>query len=294
MAAPVSAPLGVCRDCEQPLRRVDAHRPRSITGIFGDYPWTRPYAVCPHGHGSAAPQDQVLQLGPGQVSPKLAAMLARMAIDVPFDQVPDILAHTLGLALDGAMVRRVTEKVGSWAERQEQQAIQAAQAGDVMAPPVPGPRTLLLSVDGAMVKTQRARDNHRGWHEGKVGVCARFEPTPPSMGPDTDEAQPAYGRAEYCIGFEPQADFLPPLVRSRGTSGFGRPFVSANRPRRRWGPRDLGARRGALTGCGEGLGRNSRLLPCESTYLGSGGCDMAPRCPNPSGMGGGRSPSPSP
>ena len=111
MAVPVPASLGVCRDCEQPLRRVDAHRPRSITGIVGDYHWTRPYAVCPQGHGSAAPQDQVLQLGPGQVSPKLAAMLARMAIDVPFDPVPDILAHTLGLALDGEMVRRVAENV---------------------------------------------------------------------------------------------------------------------------------------------------------------------------------------
>ena len=92
-----------------------------------------------------------------------------------------------------------------------------------MAPPVPGLSTLLISLDGAMVKTQRSRDNHRGWHEGKVGVCARFEPTPPSMGSGPDETKPAYGPAEYCIGFEPQADFLPCLYAHAVQAGLEDP-----------------------------------------------------------------------
>jgi len=212
MVSPISESWGVCRECGRPLRLVDAHRPRSITGIFGDYQWTRPYAVCPQGHGSEAPQDRVLQLGPGQVSPKLAAVLARIAIDVPFDQVPDMLAHTLGVVIDGEMVRRVTAKIGSWAESQEQTAIQAAQRGYTPVPSAPGPSALLISLDGAMVNTKRPRDNHRGWHEGKVGVCARFEPTPPALSSETsDDPKPAYGPAEYCIGFERQAEFLPRL-----------------------------------------------------------------------------------
>ena len=108
-----SAPAAVCRECGSPLRRVDGRRPRAILGIFGPYVWARPYLVCSQGHGSEAPQDRVLKLGPGRVSPKLAAILARIAIDVPFDQVPDIVAETLGREIDGAMVRRVTEDLGS-------------------------------------------------------------------------------------------------------------------------------------------------------------------------------------
>ncbi len=103
MGAQVPDAVGVCRECESSLRQVDLHRSRSITGIFGDYDWSRPYMVCPKGHGSEAPQDRVLKRGPGQVSPKLAAILARLAIDWPFDHVPDVAAQTLGLKIDGEM-----------------------------------------------------------------------------------------------------------------------------------------------------------------------------------------------
>lgn len=61
--------------------------------------------------------------------PNLAAILTRVAIDVPFDQVPDVVAQTLGVVIDGEMVRRVTEKIGSWAESQEQTRIQDVQSG---------------------------------------------------------------------------------------------------------------------------------------------------------------------
>ncbi len=213
MAPPQRVALGVCRVCEAPLRLVDAGRPLKIFGIFGAYHWGRPYAVCPQGHGSDAPQDRRLQLGPGSVSPTLAAILARLAIDVPFDQVPDIVAETLRFPIDGELVRRVTEQVGTWAEGQEQQAIQRLSEEDAPAPtaPVPGPSALLISLDGASVHTVRTQDGHRGWHEGKVGVCARFEPRSTPENASVDEARPDYGIPEFCIGFEPRAAFVPRL-----------------------------------------------------------------------------------
>lgn len=223
MGAQVPESVGVCRECGSPLRQVDRHRARAITGIFGDYAWSRPYMVCPQGHGSEAPQDRVLKLGPGQASPKLAAILARLAIEVPFDQVPDVVAQTLGLAVDGEMVRRVTERLGSWAESQEQTAIQEAQRGTLSVPPAPGPSTLLIALDGAMVHTQRMRDGHRGWHEGKVGVCARFESTPRPISVEKNEAKPAYQSADYCMGFEPQADFLARLYAHAVQAGLEDP-----------------------------------------------------------------------
>ena len=215
MALPASTAVGVCRECGRPLRQVDAHRPLTLLGIFGRYAWSRPYGVCPQGHGSAAPQDQVLKLGPRRVSPRLAAIVSRLAIEMPFDQVPDVVAHTLGLEIDSEMVRRVAEQLGSWAEEQEQHAMQSAEHGNPV-PAVPGPSALLIALDGAMVYTERTRDGERGWHEAKVGVCARFEPNPPSaVAIAEDDAQednrPAYAATEYCVGFEPQAAFLPRL-----------------------------------------------------------------------------------
>lgn len=223
MGAQVPEAVGVCRECASPLRQVDLHRSRGITGIFGDYDWSRPYMVCPKGHGSEAPQDRVLKLGPGQVSPTLAAILARLAIDLPFDHVPDVVAQTLGLKIDGEMVRRVTETIGSWAESEEQTAIRAAQGGTIPAPAAPGPSTLLIALDGAMVNTKRLRDGHRGWHEGKVGVCARFEPIPRPLSEEKNEAQPAYESADYCMGFEPQADFLDRLYAHALQAGLEDP-----------------------------------------------------------------------
>ena len=62
----------------------------------------------------------------------------------------------------------------------------------------------------ALVHTTRARDGHRGWHEAKVGVCARFEPTPVATAPEEPgKRKPVYQSVDYCVGFEPQADFLP-------------------------------------------------------------------------------------
>ncbi len=224
MEAPAPESSGVCRECASPLRQVDSRRARSTTGIFGDYYWERPYMVCPQGHGSEAAHDRMLKLGPGQVSPKQAAILARIAIDVSFDQVPDMLEQTLGLVIDGEMVRRVTEKIGSWAESQEPMTIQEAQSGHAAVPSVLGPSTFLIALDGAMVNTKRARDGHRGWHEGKVGVCARFEPTPhPLSTEEKDGTKPSYGSVDYCMGFEPHADFLARLYAHALQAGLEDP-----------------------------------------------------------------------
>ena len=212
MAPPPDADAGVCPQCGQSRRLVDARRPRTLLGMFGLYHLTRPYGVCPAGHGGGAAHDRTLMLGPGSMSPKLAALVARLAIEIPFDQVPDVLAETLTLSVDGERVRRVTEQVGTWAEGQEQQAIRRLSE-DAPAPTAPGsgPSTLLISVDGAMVHTVRTQDSHRGWHEGKVGVCARFEPRSTPENASVDEAQPAYNAPEFCIGFEPHAAFVPRL-----------------------------------------------------------------------------------
>lgn len=66
---------------------------------------------------------------------------------MPFDQIPNVLAHMLGLGIDGEMVRRLTEKFGSWAESQEQEVIQAAACGNTPVLPTLVPSTFPVVFD---------------------------------------------------------------------------------------------------------------------------------------------------
>lgn len=72
-----------------------------------------------------------------------------------------------------------------------------------------------------MVYTTRIKDGHRGWHEGKVGVCVRFEPRSTPENASVDESRLDYGIPEFCIGFEPYAAFVPRLY-SMVTPGSSR------------------------------------------------------------------------
>ena len=203
-------PLGTCRECGTPLRAV-GNRERLILGVFGDYRVDRVYGVCPQGHGSDVPQDRVWGLGPGQTSPLLSRMLTRLAIEMPFDQVPEVVEEMLGRTIDGERVRRTAEAIGTWAEAQEQQTMDALMTGDVAVPVVPGPSTLVIALDGAMVHTDQ--DGEVGWHEGKVGVCARFEPVVDPRLRDANDRPTRFGLvpSDFCIGFESREAFLPRL-----------------------------------------------------------------------------------
>ena len=50
--------------------------------------------------------------------------MTRMAIELPFDHVSNLVAETLGLTVDGEWVRRVAEGIGDIAEQHEPQAME--------------------------------------------------------------------------------------------------------------------------------------------------------------------------
>ncbi len=78
-----------------------------------------------------------MQLGPHLATPLLIRLIARCAIEVPFDQAADLLAETTGRALDGELIRRIVEDVGTCAEQCEQgdiaTAAKAARQGAMLA-----------------------------------------------------------------------------------------------------------------------------------------------------------------
>lgn len=198
-------PAPACATCGRRLRRVEAARPRELLGWFGSYTLARPYFVCPAGHRAAVPADEAWGLGPSHLSPSLAALVSRLTIEMPFDQVPEVVAAALHIAIDGDTVRRVVEGLGQVAEAAEQAAATAATGPadgprapitemPAPAPTQPAPDGLVIAVDGAMVHTEGA------WHEAKVGVCQPLRRT--AEGPVVPHGEP-----DYCVGFESRAEF---------------------------------------------------------------------------------------
>ncbi len=142
------------------------------------------------------------------------------AIELPFDQVPDVVALTLGWVIDGELVRRVTESMGSWTKWKEPMAMPEAPA----VPSAPGRRTLFIALDGAMVHTKQSRDGHQGGYERNVGVWARFEPSP--LAEDDEDAKSSDGPVDDGMGFEPHANSRSGGTLTRYWPGWRTPPVA--------------------------------------------------------------------
>ena len=113
-----------------------------------------------------SPLDEELQLLPGQLTPHAHECGVRLATWVPFGRAAKLLAACLGVQVSEATLRRYTEAAGAACE-----AVHCATVDRIereALPAGPGPETLLLSVDGAMVPLV-----HGEWAEVKtlaVGV----------------------------------------------------------------------------------------------------------------------------
>ncbi len=109
-----------CPTCKGTLKRRE--RPRPLVGLVGDDTLHRAYywcAACKHG---AAPLDAALGLGPGDVSPGLARVVARVAVDATFTPAVEQVQEALGATLSDETARRLAERIGAAAEAQTQAA----------------------------------------------------------------------------------------------------------------------------------------------------------------------------
>jgi uncharacterized protein UPF0236 len=197
----------VCPDCGGALRR--RTRPRHLQGVVGDYRLQRTYYWCAGCRQGQAPLDDTLGLGPGVLSPGLARVVARAAIEAPFAQAVDQVQEALGVTVSEEVLRRTTESLGAVAEAQTQAAIERAQQesgpGQAVWPQdalaAPEETTILaVEVDGVQVQ------HDDGWHEMKVVTVAPLGPHLQSD-PDTGRGHLAWGAASYGAGTEGAEDF---------------------------------------------------------------------------------------
>jgi hypothetical protein len=188
-----------CPACGGLLRLVDRARPRQLHGLVGDATVQRPTYVCTRCGQGHAPLDVELGLGPGALAPALARVACRAGLETSFGEASDLLAETLGVAVPADAVRRVTERVGAVAEREQQAAIAQAQQGQVQPDGV-GAAVLVGEVDGCQVRLDDA------WHEMKVG---RVAPLGPAVHTDKRSGRTflRLGPSVCCAGLEAAAEF---------------------------------------------------------------------------------------
>jgi hypothetical protein len=197
-AQPPARPL--CPQCGQPMRLVDAARPRQLQGLVGDYRLVRAYYVCPPCHHGLAPLDRRLGLGVGALSPGLSRVACRVGIDQSFAEAADLLRETVRVEVAAEAVRRITEGIGAVAEAEQQAAVALAQTWRLPAPEQAAPAMLVVEVDGVMIHWDD------DWHEGKVGVVAPLGPAT-WTDPESGRVGFALGPQSVCAGLEPAAAF---------------------------------------------------------------------------------------
>ena len=108
---PAAAPC--CVHCEQPMRLVDAARPRRLSTIYGEgVTLPRPYYTCTKCHKGGAPGDAAWHLGPGKLSPALARIVAEGGARLAFEEAAGMLQRVLGIQVDDNEIERTTESMG--------------------------------------------------------------------------------------------------------------------------------------------------------------------------------------
>ena len=187
-----------CPACHGGLKRRE--RARDLVGLVGDYTLHRAYYWCAACKRGTAPLDAALGLGPGTVSPGLARVVARTAVDATFTPAAEQVCEALGATLSDETVRRLAERLGAAAEAQTQAAIGRAKRGQVVwtedeVECAQDTTILAVEVDGVLVHQEA------GWQEMKVGTLAPLGPDL-STDPEHKRTHLAWGAASYGVGAE--------------------------------------------------------------------------------------------
>jgi len=210
-----------CPGCHGALKRRE--RPRDLVGLVGDYTLRRAYYWCAACTRGAAPLDAALGLGPGEVSPGLARVVARAAVDATFTPAAEQVQEALGATLSDETARRLAERIGAAAEAQTQAAIARAQQGQLVwtedeVQCAEDTTILAVEVDGVLVH------QGAGWHEMKVATVAPLGPEV-YTDPESKRTHLAWGPASYGVGAEEAEDCWWRVYVEARRRGLGTPAV---------------------------------------------------------------------
>lgn len=189
-AAPVERECGHCGKWMKAL----GERSKQLHTLCGEVAMVRQVYYCRRCQRTEAPLDERLGLDPGGLTPGLARVVCRSALELAYQPSHQLLSDTLGFSPCSA---REVERIA----KQHGQALETGAARENRAVPKAGragiqPRAIYcLAIDGVMIPGLPDADSHRvNWHE--VKLAAGFDPPdlrPPFYVAGREEAD-AFGK----------------------------------------------------------------------------------------------------
>lgn len=166
-------PAAATCPCGQPAHYKGAAS-RTLVTQAGLLTFRRAYYYCGACQTGFYPLDRALGLGPGQFSEGVQAGVCRLGAELPFERAAATYTALTGVPISARAVARVTEARGAaWEEElaEERAALLAGTALPAAAPRLPDAGRWVVALDAARACF---RD---GWHEIKIGVVGRAQPT---------------------------------------------------------------------------------------------------------------------
>ncbi len=121
----------------------------------------RTYVVCRNCGTGHFPLDELLELTPGSLSPRLQETVARLSTSLPFGQAAREVTWLLGVTISERLACRVTEQAGATSVALHAAAVERLEQAQPTPPA--GPALQQVSADGAMVPLR-----HGQWAEVKT------------------------------------------------------------------------------------------------------------------------------
>lgn len=203
--------------CPRCGRRRAPHqwRTRRPLTVCGATPFARPYYYCPACRHGWAPADEALALAAAQhISAGLQAWLATAGAEDAFGAAAARIERLTGIGLGAETVRTHTEAVGATLlAEQATTAATVARTQDAAAPLDPAPETLLVEMDGVLV---RYRDD---WHEVKACLVAGCRLGRGDVGADGGKRAPVLLAPSYVAVRLPAHLFGPRVLAEAARRG---------------------------------------------------------------------------
>lgn len=159
----------LCPHCEGKLRIQEEAQARTLSTVFGEVEYRRPYGTCDRCHVSFAPMDCGLGIPPSGGSVKRTQRVCHAAATArSFETAADILLEHDGIDLSAKQVRIIAEMEGEKLVAERAREVEAFRGGELTFADAPSLDLIVVTADGGRLQT-RQPEHGNAWKEDKVG-----------------------------------------------------------------------------------------------------------------------------
>lgn len=158
-----------CPHCQGKLRIQESEQARTLSTVFGEIEYHRPYGTCDRCRVSFAPLDCGLGIPTNGGSISRTKRVCHAAVTArSFETAGDILREHDGIELSGKQVRTISETEGERLVADAKRDADSFKAGELTFTSAPKPELVVVTADGGRVQTRQSEDGN-AWKEDKIG-----------------------------------------------------------------------------------------------------------------------------